>query len=100
MKSILFLLAALAAASCGTTNNSSVKDVNQPAGVILTDPDGREYFFPAKVIKDGNGLKIVQYDEPDDGSPADSGRYVNPGLPQSGRAGLSGSPAAGGGAPV
>ncbi len=45
----------------GSTVTVRVRDVNKPAGVYLTDPDGKEYYLPATVIKDGNGEPSLIY---------------------------------------
>lgn len=39
----------------------SINDVDKPVGVILTDPDGNEYYIPGTVEKDGNGMPVVVY---------------------------------------
>ena len=41
----------------------SIQDTDKPAGIILADPEGNEYYFPAAVEKDGNGVPIVIYEE-------------------------------------
>ena len=40
----------------------SIRDTNKPAGIILSDPEGNEYYFPAAVEKDGNGVPTVIYE--------------------------------------
>ncbi|MBR0266065.1 MAG: hypothetical protein IJQ71_01370 [Clostridia bacterium] len=38
-----------------------IKDLDKPAGVYLTDPEGNEYYIPAIIEKDGNGVPSVIY---------------------------------------
>ena len=45
----------------GSNISVEIRDVNKPAGVYLTDPEGNEYYFPASVIKDGNGVPTLIY---------------------------------------
>lgn len=45
-----------------STITVSINDPNQPSGIILTDPDGKEHFFSATFEKDGNGFPIVTYE--------------------------------------
>lgn len=35
-----------------------IKDINKPTGVILTDPDGKQYILPLKIEKTADGIKI------------------------------------------
>ena len=43
----------------------TIKDPEKPAGIFLTDPAGKEYYLPAAVIKDGNGMPTLEYpDQP------------------------------------
>ncbi len=42
--------------------NVTIQDTDKPAGIILTDPEGKEYYFPASVEKDGNGAPVVMYE--------------------------------------
>ena len=35
-----------------------IKDINKPTGVILTDPDGKQYILPLKIEKTPDGTKI------------------------------------------
>ena len=35
-----------------------IKDINKPTGVILTDPDGKQYILPLKIEKTADGTKI------------------------------------------
>ena len=46
----------------GSTITVSIRDTDKPAGIILADPEGNEYYFPATVEKDGNGVPIVDYE--------------------------------------
>ena len=39
----------------------TIYDTDKPAGIILTDPDGNEYFLPASVEKDSNGVPFIVY---------------------------------------
>lgn len=45
-----------------STITVSIRDTNKPAGIILSDPEGNEYYFPAAVEKDGNGVPTVIYE--------------------------------------
>jgi len=38
-----------------------IKDLDKPAGVYLTDPEGNEYYIPAIIEKDGNGVPSIIY---------------------------------------
>ena len=40
--------------SCRVT----IKDIHRPAGIILTDPDGKTYHVPLTVEQDGNGITV------------------------------------------
>ena len=43
----------------------TIKDPEKPAGIFLTDPAGKEYYLPAAVITDGNGMPTLEYpDQP------------------------------------
>lgn len=44
-----------------STITVSIRDEHKPAGIILTDPDGTEYYLPATFKKDGNGNPTVYY---------------------------------------
>lgn len=35
-----------------------IKDINKPTGIILTDPDGKQYILPLKIEKTADGTKI------------------------------------------
>ncbi len=36
----------------------SIKDINWPTGIILTDPEGKTYTVPLKVEQDENGISV------------------------------------------
>ena len=40
--------------SCHVT----IKDIDRPTGIILTDPDGKTYTVPLVVEQDENGMKV------------------------------------------
>ena len=36
----------------------TIRDINRPTGIILTDPEGKTYTVPLVVEKDGNGISV------------------------------------------
>ena len=38
-----------------------IKDLDKPAGGYLTDPEGTEYYIPAIIEKDWNGVPSIIY---------------------------------------
>lgn len=44
-----------------STITVTTNDPGRPSDVILTDPDGNEYRFPAMIVTDGHGNSIVTY---------------------------------------
>ncbi len=47
----------------GSSIKVQITDPGRSADIILTDPEGKEYYFPASVIKDGNGVPTFVYEE-------------------------------------
>ena len=47
----------------GSSIKVQITDPGRSADIILTDPEGKEYYFPASVIKDGNGVPSFVYEE-------------------------------------
>ncbi len=42
----------------GPSCKITIRDINRPAGIVLTDPDGKTYTIPLVVKQDGSGTTV------------------------------------------